>query len=121
MSGPVGAIGYTGMEFGDPGRYLCVCSEEFCFCANTVDGLDVACPECARGAHVWTPGGARDKVDETHVWTAGRRDPTDPSIGLTGQRSRRWRIIAETLVLYGAVLGIAFAGVWLALVLVGRL
>jgi hypothetical protein len=57
---------------------LCVCDEEMCFCANTVEvedqgevanaGLsprgrlrppEVPCAECAAGHHVWTPGGER--------------------------------------------------------------
>lgn len=45
---------------------LCVCDEEMCFCSNMVDAPltlpapEIACPECAAGHHVWSPGGPRD-------------------------------------------------------------
>lgn len=45
-------------------RLLCICDEEMCFCTNMVlmplGVIEMACPECDQGFHVWEMLGERD-------------------------------------------------------------
>lgn len=53
-------------EMNETIQLYCICIEDRCYCTNLipvpfrVPALEIPCPECDMGFHVWEPGGERD-------------------------------------------------------------